>query len=121
MSEHPNATALAQDALGQPAEQNRPFGACKALTAGHEEAQVFGRDERASRTHTFRDSHCPAWWQAALVAAMLAELLPWLIMRYLGEISSTEDRASRGRTGLGLASIHRVNSGDRFLYAAGSL
>src|SRR5436190_8571483 len=27
---------------GQPTEQNRPFGACKALTAGHEEAQVFG-------------------------------------------------------------------------------
>ncbi len=40
MSGHPNATALAQDALGS--EQNRPFGACKALTAGHEEAQVFG-------------------------------------------------------------------------------
>ena len=25
------------------------------------------------------------------MAAMLAELLPWLIMRYLGEISSTEN------------------------------
>ena len=37
------------------------------------------------------------------MAAMFAELLPWLIMRYLGEISYTEDRASRGRTGLGLA------------------
>jgi hypothetical protein len=34
---------------------------------------------------------------------MFAELLPWLIMRYLGEISSTEDRALRGRTGLGLS------------------
>jgi hypothetical protein len=30
------------------------------------------------------------------MAAMLAELLPWLIIRYLGEIRSTEDRASRG-------------------------
>ena len=37
------------------------------------------------------------------MAAMLAELLPWLIMRYLGEISYAEDRASRKRTGLGLA------------------
>ena len=37
------------------------------------------------------------------MAAMLAELLPWLIMRYLGEIGYTEDRASRGRTILGLA------------------
>ena len=63
--------------------------------------------ERASRTHTFRDSHCPAWWQAAPMAAMFAELLPWLIMRYLGEISHTEDRASRERTGLGLAVLPR--------------
>ena len=39
--------------------------------------------------------------QAALMAAMFAELLPWLIMRYLGEISYVEDRALRGRTGLG--------------------
>jgi hypothetical protein len=31
------------------------------------------------------------------MAAMLAELLPWLIMRYLDEISYTEDRASRER------------------------
>ena len=37
------------------------------------------------------------------MAAMLAELLPWLIMRYLGEISYAEDRASRKRTSLGLA------------------
>jgi hypothetical protein len=29
------------------------------------------------------------------MAAMFAELLPWLIMRYLGEISHTEDRAFR--------------------------
>jgi hypothetical protein len=36
--------------------------------------------------------------QAALMAAMFAELLPWLIMRYLGEISYVEDRALRGRT-----------------------
>jgi hypothetical protein len=36
------------------------------------------------------------------MAAMFAELLPWLIMRYLGEISSTEDRAMRGRRGPGL-------------------
>jgi hypothetical protein len=35
------------------------------------------------------------------MAAMFAKLLPWLIMRYLGEISSTEDRASRGREGPG--------------------
>jgi hypothetical protein len=41
------------------------------------------------------------------MAAMVAELLPWLIMRYLGEISYTEDRASRGRTGLGLAVLLR--------------
>jgi hypothetical protein len=41
------------------------------------------------------------------MAAMFAELLPWLIMRYLGEISYTEDRASRGRTGLGLAVLLR--------------
>jgi len=51
--------------------------------------------------------HCPAWWQAAPMAARFAELLPWLIMRYLGEISYTEDRASRGRTGLGLAVLLR--------------
>ena len=37
------------------------------------------------------------------MAAMFAKLLPWLIMRYLGEISYAEDRASRERTGLGLA------------------
>jgi hypothetical protein len=43
MSGHPTATALAQDASGQPTEQSSPFCACKALTAGHEEAQVFGR------------------------------------------------------------------------------
>jgi hypothetical protein len=41
------------------------------------------------------------------MAAMFAELLPWLIMRYLGEISSTGDRALRGRTGLGLAVLLR--------------
>ncbi len=41
------------------------------------------------------------------MAARFAELLPWLIMRYLGEISYTEDRASRGRTGLGLAVLLR--------------
>ena len=39
------------------------------------------------------------------MAAMFAKLLPWLIMRYLGEISSTEDRASRGREGLGLSRV----------------
>ena len=33
------------------------------------------------------------------MAAMFAELLPWLIMRYLGEISYTEDRL-RGGTDL---------------------
>jgi hypothetical protein len=49
MSEHPDATALAQDALGQPTEQNGPFGACKALTAGHEEAQVFGARRACER------------------------------------------------------------------------
>ena len=44
MSGHPTATALARDALGSTnrAEQ-ASFCACKALTAGHEEAQVFGR------------------------------------------------------------------------------
>jgi len=31
------------------------------------------------------------------MAAMFAKLLPWLIMRYLGEISYVEDRAFRGR------------------------
>jgi hypothetical protein len=41
------------------------------------------------------------------MAAMFAELLPRLIMRYLGEISYAEDRASRGRTGLGLAVLLR--------------
>jgi hypothetical protein len=43
------------------------------------------------------------------MAAMFAELLPWLIMPYLGDISVsyTEDRASRGRTGLGLAVLLR--------------
>jgi hypothetical protein len=45
--------------------------------------------------------------QAALMAAMFAELLPWLIMRYLGEISYVEDRALRGRTGLGLTVLLR--------------
>jgi hypothetical protein len=30
--------------------------------------------------------------QAAPMAAMLAEFMPWLIMRYLGEISYTETR-----------------------------
>lgn len=29
------------------------------------------------------------------MAAMFAELLPWLIVRYLGEISSTEDRRNQ--------------------------
>ncbi len=40
------------------------------------------------------------------MAAMFAELMPWLIMRYLGEISHTQDRASRGggRTWLSRAS-----------------
>ena len=44
--------------------------------------------------------------QAALMAAMFAELMPWLITRYLGEISYTQDRASRGggRTWLSRAS-----------------
>jgi hypothetical protein len=37
------------------------------------------------------------------MAAMFAELMPWLIMRYLGEISYTQDRASRGADGPGLA------------------
>ena len=38
------------------------------------------------------------------MAAMLAELLPQLIMRYLGKISYIEDRAFRGLEGaLGLA------------------
>jgi len=30
------------------------------------------------------------------MAAMFAKLLPWLITRYLGEISYIEDRAFRG-------------------------
>jgi len=39
------------------------------------------------------------------MAAMLAELMPWLIMRYLGEISYTEDRLrGGGRTWLSRAS-----------------
>jgi len=50
--------------------------------------------------------HCPAWWQAAPMAARFAELLPWLIMRYLGEISYTEDRL-RGADGPGLAVVLR--------------
>jgi len=62
MSEHPDATALAQDALGQPTEQNGPFGACKALTAGHEEAQVFGDLAHAEGGYqcsaTYRSLHC---------------------------------------------------------------
>jgi len=33
------------------------------------------------------------------MAAMLAELLPQLIMRYLGKISYIEDRAFRGLEG----------------------
>ena len=41
------------------------------------------------------------------MAAMFAKLLPWLIMRYLGEISSTQDRASRGADGPGLAVLLR--------------
>jgi hypothetical protein len=44
--------------------------------------------------------------QAAPMAAMLAELMPWLIMRYLGEISYTEDRL-RGGDGPGLAVLPR--------------
>jgi hypothetical protein len=37
------------------------------------------------------------------MAAMLAELLPWLIFCYLGEISYAEDRGFAGADGLGLA------------------
>jgi hypothetical protein len=37
------------------------------------------------------------------MAAMFTELLPQLIMRYLGKISYIEDRAFRGQRGLGLA------------------
>jgi hypothetical protein len=41
------------------------------------------------------------------MAAMFAKLLPWLIMRYLGEISYIEDLAFRGQRGLGLAVFPR--------------
>ena len=42
------------------------------------------------------------------MAAMLAELMPWLIMRYLGKVSYIEDRAFWGRVGaLGLAVLPR--------------
>jgi hypothetical protein len=37
------------------------------------------------------------------MAAMFAELLPWLIMRCLGEISYTEDRGFAGADGPGLS------------------
>jgi hypothetical protein len=40
------------------------------------------------------------------MAGLFAEVMPWLITRYLGEISYTQDRASRGdgRTWLSRAS-----------------
>ena len=41
------------------------------------------------------------------MAAMLAELLPQLIMRYLGKVSYIEDRASGGQRALGLAVVPR--------------
>ena len=41
------------------------------------------------------------------MAAMLAELLPQLIMRYLGKISYIEDQAFRGQRGLGLTVLPR--------------
>lgn len=43
MPEHPDATALAQDALGSTKRAEQAVRCLQgALTAGHEEAQVFG-------------------------------------------------------------------------------
>jgi hypothetical protein len=41
------------------------------------------------------------------MAAMFAELLPQLIMRYIGKVSYIEDRGFWARGGLGLAVLSR--------------